>query len=443
MNGAPAARWRGKLGASRRPAQGPRRRGAAAALIGLAAGCASEAPLGGYLDDARARRAALEASLVEPTNAYSRLRLEHYATGRPGDWDTLPVWNPRAAPVEPSELARPDGAPADAPLGPDARALEPERATTPEALLALGEEAFFRYPAQLLPRAANALRSPESAARYGFWVDEGRGVGGVVRAELPDGRAAFALSCASCHAAPRPGLGLVVGVGNERFDLGGLISDAGGGDATRLAWGPGRVDVSSSTGAEPVRIPDLRPTRWLTHLHHAGAVAQHEVISLAVRIETLIITSYSGAVRPPREVALGLATFLWSLSPPSPPGPPPGEAAARGEALFGERCARCHAPPGFSGPPVPIDEVGTDPAIGRSPERGTSRYRVPSLRGVGSRGPLLHDASAPTLEALFDPARASAGFAGGARGGPIVGHLVGLDLDAEGRAGLLAYLRGL
>jgi cytochrome c5 len=427
---------------ARRPGWG-RRRAPAVALVGLAVGCASEAPLGGYLDDARVRRAALEASLIEPTNAYSRRRLEHYATGRPGDWDDLPVLNPRVSAVTPAELVLPGGAADDAPLGPDARAFETEGVTTPEAWLALGEEAFFRYPAEVLTRAKFALRSPESAERYGFWVDERRGVGGLVRVELPDGDTALALSCASCHAAPRPGLGLVVGVGNDRLDLGGLVADAAGGGVPSLGWGPGRVDVSTATGGEPVRIPDLRPTRWLTHLQHAGAVAQHDMTSLAVRIETLIITSNGGAIRPPREVALGLATFLWSLSPASPPATTLVGPEARGEAIFGERCARCHAPPGFAGPPVSLDEVGTEPTIARSPDRGTGRYRVPSLRGVGSRGPLLHDAAAPSLDVLFDPERVSADFAGSARGGPVVGHPFGLDLDVEGREALLAYLRTL
>ncbi len=464
----------------------------AALVFALAAGCNADDAPGGYLDDARVRRAALEASLIEPTNTYSRRRLEHYASGGEGDWDALPVWNPRAVPVAALELEQIGGAPARTTLAPDARALDVEldEEITPEGLRAIGEAAFWRYPAQRAPSAAVALRSPESAASYGLWVDDQRGVGGLVRAEMPDGATALALSCASCHAAPRPGLGLVMGVGNERLDLGRLVFDnldtsaldgpgsfgaggrsadlddlgslgAGGRSADLddlgslsargrsaeaaglLRWGPGRVDVSTAQGVEPVRIPDLRPTRWLTHLHHAGAVAQTDRIALAVRIETLLITSYGATLRPPRAVALGLAYFLWSLSSPSPPSPPTGDVETRGEALFGERCARCHAPPGFAGPPVAIDEVGTEPSIARSTERGTGRYRVPSLRGVGSRGPLLHDASAPSLAVLFDPARVETGFEGSTRGGAIAGHAFGLELDDTERAALIAYLNTL
>jgi hypothetical protein len=79
---------------------------------------------------------------------------------------------------------------------------------------------------------------------------------------------------------------------------------------------------------------------------------------------------------------------------------------------------------------VDLDEVGTDPTIGESPIRGTGTYRVPSLRGVGSRGPLLHDASVPSIDALLDPARSG-------------GHRFGLSLPAEDREELLTYLRSL
>jgi hypothetical protein len=55
---------------------------------------------------------------------------------------------------------------------------------------------------------------------------------------------------------------------------------------------------------------------------------------------------------------------------------------------------------------------------------------VPSLRGLGSRTPLLHDASILTLGAFLDPARAG-------------GHPFGLDLDDASRATLLTYLSTL
>jgi mono/diheme cytochrome c family protein len=394
-----------------------------------------------YLTDAAWRRAALVASLVNPSNEYSMVRLAHYDSGDKSDWSRLPMWNPRAEPVTPAELDAPGGALATAPLDAGARPID-----TKADLLAQGEDAFFHYPAQLA-RAQVALSSRPAAARHGLWVDEARGVGGIVRAEMADGSRAFAFTCATCHVRQDPG-GLVVGVGNERLDVGRMLLDGSRGattDATRsfLTWGPGRVDVTTAVGSEPVRIPDLRPTRWLTHLQHGGAVRQRDVETLAIRLETLIITSNSSVVRPPREIALALATYVWSLAGSLPERAPKAGTEQHGAWLFASRCADCHAGDGYTGAPVPLAEVGTDPALGRSSTRGTGGYRVPSLRGVSSRGMLLHDASLPGIEALFDPARLTPEYAGGRRPGAVPGHTFGLDLPDADRADLLAFLRTL
>ncbi len=94
--------------------------------------------------------------------------------------------------------------------------------------------------------------------------------------------------------------------------------------------------------------------------------------------------------------------------------------------------------------PVPLGVVGTNPTVGLSASRGTGNYRVPSLHGVSSRGPLLHDASLPDLAAMLDPTRTEASYAGGRLGpGPVPGHVFGLDLDTDDRADLLAYLATL
>ncbi|MFI5299532.1 MAG: hypothetical protein ACHREM_15690, partial [Polyangiales bacterium] len=73
-------------------------------LVALAPACGAALPptptseATQYLTDVGARRAALEGSLVNPSNAYSQLRLAHYAGGD-GEWDALPEWNPRSEPV--------------------------------------------------------------------------------------------------------------------------------------------------------------------------------------------------------------------------------------------------------------------------------------------------------------------------------------------------------
>jgi hypothetical protein len=112
--------------------------------------------------------------------------------------------------------------------------------------------------------------------------------------------------------------------------------------------------------------------------------------------------------------------------------------------VFAAACTTCHAPPGLTGPPVPLPMIGTDPTLGLSGQRGTGDYRVPSLLGVGSRGPLLHDGTHPSVDAMFDPARTTPAFGGRLHGdGPVPGHAFGLDLSAADRLALVSYLRAL
>ncbi len=263
------------------------------------------------------------------------------------------------------------------------------------------------------------------------------------------GPAELALTCSSCHAAPGAS-GVEDGLTNARLNLGAalLASADGPGDASVraaiAAWGPGRLDVSSVEGTYPARIPDLRPVRWLTHLHQEGTLRQTDRTALAIRIETLVITSYGEVARPPRMIALALAAYIASFAD----GLPSLDAAAgtqtRGAALFASECASCHTAPGLTGAPVPLAIIGTDPQLGESPERGTGAYRVPSLRGVGSRGPLLHDGTVASVEALLDPARPTPAFTGRLHGaGAVPGHVYGLDRSADDRAALAAYVNAL
>ena len=263
-----------------------------------------------YLRDAPTRRQALVDELVTPTNGYSTLRLAHYATGTDGDWDALPAWNPRAASVPASAL---DGAQAGPVLPADAQAFSlPDEAAWdptdpspgPPTLASIGQDAFFRYPAQLAPPALAPL-TRDAADRYGLWVDEVRGVGGIVVAET-DAGPALAFSCASCHADVIDGR-VVVGVPSARVNLGRMLADSGASGAVAanlLAWGPGRNDVTTSDASLPERVSDLRPVRFYSHLQYDATVKQIDLVSLAVRVETLIITSNAQAVRPPRVVAL-------------------------------------------------------------------------------------------------------------------------------------------
>lgn len=406
-------------------------------ILALAvAGCGAaadpdEAPR--YLDDAAFRRATLESSLLAPETPYARLRLQRYERA----WAALPAWNPPSAPVN-SDGTRETPAPLAIP--------EASRRGDLAALRDLGERAFWTYPAQLAPSAVGgAPGDVDTLARHGFLVDRGAVVG-LRRVTLPAGGGeALAFTCATCHAARDAAGAVVPGVANASLDIGRLSSmnaEAEAVAARLRAWGVGRVDVSTADAREPVAMPDLRAVRYQRTLHRAGAVANRSLAALAVRVETLLVTSLREAVRPPREVALGLAVYLRSLGDGLGPAPSTGEAP--GGAVFARACARCHVPGDYAGGNIPADEVGTERAIADSVERGTGAYRAPSLRGVATRGPLLHDGAARDLDALLDPARVRPDYAASRRGpGPIVGHPFGLDLSAADRAALLDFLRRL
>jgi cytochrome c5 len=405
-----------------------------------------------YLDDAAFRRSELTASLVNPSNTYSQLRLTHYATGDANDWDRLSEWNPPVEPVEASELDD-NGVASSATLSPAATPLDlPSSVASVDdpSLIALGRAAFTRYPTQPAPYFSAGLTSRRAAAQYGLWVDEKQGVGGLVRARMADGTGMLSLTCATCHEAVGADGALAAGLPNAALQLGAAILDAEGlagappSVSAIASWGPGRVDVTTTAGTEPARIADLRPVRFLTYLQQDATVRAHEIVALAIRIETLIITSNGDSVRPPRLIALALAAYVTSLADSLPSPAAAAGASPRGADVFASACTGCHATPGLTGDPVPLGVIGTDPVLGLSSSRGTGSYRVPSLHGVATRGPLLHDGTLASVDAMFDPARFSADFGGGLHGGgPIEGHRFGLDLSSADHDALLAYLRAL
>jgi hypothetical protein len=397
------------------------------AAAGSAFGCHSTSAPGtanrSYLHDPSFRRAELLASLVNPDNDYSRLRIARYAID--GGWDSLPEWNP------PVQIL---GGSGSNPGPPERLSWSADIERDPAALRALGEQAFYRYPAQLTGFTERMLARGANLEDYGFWRDADAGIGGLVEATLPSGRGGLAFTCASCHATVRDGR-LVTGLGNERLDLGRIATDDARPDPLSAkakavaAWGPGRLDVSTTDGTEPVRFPDLRGTRFQSHLQADATVAQRDLVALAIRIETLIVTSNDEVVRPPREVTLALAAYVWSLGE----GLPAASPHSAGAAVFERTCAGCHRPPEYSGQPVPLEVVGTDPTVGRSRDRGTGTYEVPSLRGVALRGRLLHDGAFASLDALLDPGRID----------DRLGHHFGLRLPDGDRQALLEFVRGL
>lgn len=246
---------------------------------------------------------------------------------------------------------------------------------------------------------------------------------------------------------------------------------------------PGTCARQGSSAFYPARIPDLIGVRDRLHLDASGLV-RHRTIADLMRYAALnqgadTLSSY-GEFRPKGELPdpstesrysdeqlYALVLYVYSLKPP--PNPNKFDAlAARGQKIFErEGCALCHTPPlytnnkltpadGFKSPDehrtkhdvMPMS-IGTDPRLTLMSRRGTGYYKVPSLKGLWYRGPFEHNGSVATLEDWFDPRRyrddyVPTGFRGyGVKARAVKGHLFGLDLSAEDRKELIAFLKTL
>lgn len=391
-----------------------------AALI--ASGCERSAPqdllsLGrAYVNSPEARRAALEKSIVNSENRYSKRRLQNYTeTG----WGALPRWNPRVRPV----LTRDIGGPVPRPDSQWRTVMPDDLPWTEKGISSLGEDAFHNFPMQVAPFLRAALDHPDNPERYGLWRSGDR-VGGLVWVSLPGG-VEPALTCSSCHARTDEAGRVSPGLANGAFDFGRMVDDFHGMVSETRRWGPGRVDVSPDDLENPTAIPDLRAIRFQTHLNRA-ATLRNSPIGLSVRVETGMVVASGGVVRPPRELAFGIALYLWGLGDRLPE-----LGGGRGRQVFDRECASCHIPPSLAGPPILISKVGTNPIIGESPIRRTGYYQTTSLRGMGDRALMLADGSVRDLPAIVDPARRAPG------------HEYGFDLDPVERAALVSLLEDL
>jgi len=131
----------------------------------------------------------------------------------------------------------------------------------------------------------------------------------------------------------------------------------------------------------------------------------------------------SASTATPEEIRAVLA-FLGTLDY-APPAGERTEAAIRGEAVFkAKACDGCHAPPDYTSNEPYL--VGLE-----SPDDAFKGFNPPSVRGVTTRGPFLHDARAKTLEEVFQKHHRPSKL----NGKP--------DLTPEELADLLAFLKSL
>jgi hypothetical protein len=231
----------------------------------------------------------------------------------------------------------------------------------------------------------------------------------------------------------------------------------------------------------PAAIPDLIGLKDRRYFDRTGFI-QHRSIADLMRYASLTagidrlntFGKYIPAkIKPSRltrhsdEHLYALALYVYSLEPPPNPNLDDPRVPSGREVFDREGCGGCHTPPLYTdnsltpaaGFAVPEDHegkynihpvrVGTDPGMALKTRRGTGYYKVPSLKGVWYRGPLGHDGSIATLEDWLDPARlrddyTPTGFRGyGVTHRAVPGHEFGLDLAAEDKAALIAFLKTL
>lgn len=396
-----------------------------------------------YLDDVEHRRGVLERDLLSVENDYARLRLERYAVD--GGWDALPQWDPASTALtrDDAEALRNSGT-----LRFDAASattlVPAERPRTDAEWIELGRRVWFAVPfvrSETLAAVARAGRLDELGVAS--WDGSYVGVR-VFRDE--DGTAVLGPTCALCHASVEPE-GPSAVRSNRGLDLGGmrllaLAEAASEGGSSELDTSTvaqlellsrGHSDPLDDGRFTPYAFPDLGGIAELPYLHHTANWVNASITTLAIRVETTYVTGGGQRARIPRELAWAVAMYLRSLPPPSPGAAADEATLAEGRAVFeAAGCAGCHVPPLYTSDRlVTLDEVGTDPAAGRSPARATGYYRIPSLRGVGQAGPYLHHGGVRTLEALLDPTRAEPG------------HRYGLELEDRDREALLVLLRAI
>lgn len=222
------------------------------------------------------------------------------------------------------------------------------------------------------------------------------------------------------------------------------------------AWGAGRANYRGR--GVPARIPPL----WDMGGRYMASGAWTSLPERN-RYAWWRLGVPADAVRQPvaNRLTRALDEYLAEIHPPAGTLPDRG-LALRGTEVYQARCASCHDRPGDL---LLAQEVGTDDRLMREDSpleqvywrllgfEGVElqfwpRLKIPALSGMAARGPFLHNGSVPTLEDLLSPesrppvfSQAGSVFDTRLPGHSNRGHSFGMDLDAEDRRGLLAYLR--
>jgi mono/diheme cytochrome c family protein len=232
------------------------------------------------------------------------------------------------------------------------------------------------------------------------------------------------------------------------------------------------------------KIPPLWETRHHRYLDHTGTHRNRGPADIA-RYAALVTTADDGSIGPhrflsdyqrrirvryPDDALFALGMYIsYGLKAPENPNKPSALSQA-GEKVFGRAaCLACHTPPAYtSGALMPVDgftppdspvtkslnilrsmRLGADPGVALKTRKGTGYYRVPSLRNVWARPLIEHSGSIASLEDWFDRKRLRPDYVPSGWKGPgvktraVPGHEFGMDLSAEDKRALIAFLRTL
>ena len=207
-------------------------------------------------------------------------------------------------------------------------------------------------------------------------------------------------------------------------------------------YGPGRVDTFTSYKTRQFNVPaDKIPPEELNGIADFPSVWQQKPRegmqlhwdgnntsvnernnSAALALVTPTTIDFDAIHR--------VADWLWELPPPAYPYEINQELASKGNEIYENNCASCHAFGGTKvGTVTPIDEIGTDPGrldsytnellknqrtlfAGISYQgvdqqfrhfQKTNGYANMPLDGIWLRAPYLHNGSVPTLRDLLEP----------------------------------------
>jgi hypothetical protein len=197
-------------------------------------------------------------------------------------------------------------------------------------------------------------------------------------------------------------------------------------------WGRGRIDPFNPVKFGFLKQPpdatignaDMIPI-WNMRVRRGKALHWDGLTS---SLHESVLSSALGDGASRKSIALtNLARIEeWLADVPAPAYPFPHDRAlaGRGEVVYNQHCATCHAPGGArTGSVIPIDEIGTDPhrlnmwtpgaaaaynafAAGYpwafSGFRKTNGYVSVQLDGLWLRAPYLHNGAVASLEELLD-----------------------------------------